>query len=135
MAGLVQAGPGNVTLLVNMAVIRANPTGAKLGPIVTGLPQWSDFLRGTDTAFDPVKETDWILIYGPSLIHTDRDAVLVHYSADDARIDSAIDKLSAAAVDEGGPFDAGLAGGKATRVHGDKAQRGVLRAHPHCVAV
>ena len=80
LAGLISAGTINVTLLVNISVIRTNPVGARMGPLLYGIPQWNDFMKGSQVTVDPIRDTDWILIYGPSLIHTDRDAVIVHYS-------------------------------------------------------
>lgn len=134
MAGLVSAGTVNVTLLVNMQVIRSHPVGARLGPLLAGLPQWNDFIRGNETNFDPVRDTDWMLIYGPSLINTDRDAMLIHYSVPDATVDHAIDLVSAK-YDQGGAYDAGVPGVKATLGHADNAQRVFIRAQPHVLAV
>ncbi len=39
MAGLVAAGQINVTLLVNIAVIRQNPVGSRMGPLVEAVKQ------------------------------------------------------------------------------------------------
>lgn len=137
MAGIVTAGQVNVTLLVNVAVIRANPIGARMGPLLYALPQWNDFMAGADprqSNIDPIRDTDWILIYGPSLIHTERDAVLVRYSASDAIVDKAVDAV-AMRYDRGGPFDAGVPGVKASLGHADNAERVFLRVQPHVLAV
>ncbi|MBX3185454.1 MAG: hypothetical protein KF819_00510 [Labilithrix sp.] len=135
MAGIVTAGTVNVTLLVNIAVIRQNPVGARMGPILFGIPQWNDFVKGSNqTAIDPIRDTDWILIYGPSLIHTDRDAVFVHYSAPDAVVDSAVEAI-AKRYDKGGPFDAGVPGVKASLGHADNAERVFMRVQPHVLVV
>lgn len=132
VAGSVQAGPSLVQLLVNMEVIRQNPTGAKMGPLLSAIPQWDDFMSGTQV--DPVRDTDWVFITGPSLIHTERDAIMIHYSTSDAVVDKAID-IVAHKYDRGGLFDAGVPGVKATLGHADRAPRVFLRPQSHLVAV
>lgn len=134
MSGLVNAGPVNVTLLVNMAEIRKHPIGARSGPLFTAVPQWNDFLKGNSGNFDPVRDADWMLIYGPSLIHTERDAVIIRYTIDDAVVDRAMD-IAATNYDKGGPLDAGVRGVKATLGHADGSPRAFLRGQPHVLAV
>lgn len=134
MSGIVTAGQVNVTLLVNVGVIRQNPVGARLGPVLTAIPQWNDFLKGSQATVDPIRDTDWILIYGPSLIHTDRDAVIVRYSAPDAVVDQAVDDI-AKRYDRGGVFDAGVPGVKASLGHADNAERVFLRVQPHVLVI
>jgi hypothetical protein len=131
-AGNAQAGPALVQLLVNMAEIRKNPVGTRLGPLLSAIPQWDDFMQGTNV--DPVRDTDWVLITGPSLIHTERDVILVHYSASDALVDHAIQIVSKK-YDRGGPFDAGVPGVKAALGHADRAPRVFLRPQTHVLAV
>jgi len=134
LAGLISAGTINVTLLVNIAVIRTNPVGARMGPLLFGIPQWNDFMKGSQATVDPIKDTDWILIYGPSLIHTDRDAVIVHYSAPDAVVDQAVESI-AKRYDKGGAFDAGVPGVKASLGHADNAERVFMRVQPHVLTI
>lgn len=134
LGGIVSAGQVNVTLLVNVAVIREHPIGPRLGPLLWGIPQWNDFMKGSQTLVDPIRDTDWILIYGPSLIHTERDAVIVRYSASDAVVDKAVEAISKR-YDKGGPFDAGVPGVKASLGHADNGQRVFLRAQPHVLVV
>ena len=134
MPGLISAGTVNVTLLVNIAVIRQNPVGARMGPLLQGIPQWADFMKGSSSAVDPVRDTDWILIYGPSLIHTDRDAVIVHYAISDTVVDNAIDSI-AKRYDKGGAFDAGVPGVKASLGHADNAERVFIRGQPHVLVI
>ncbi|MEO8874199.1 MAG: hypothetical protein ABI461_01325 [Polyangiaceae bacterium] len=131
-AGSVQAGPSLVQLLVNMEVIRKNPIGAQMGPMLSAIPQWDEFIAGTNV--DAVRDTDWVFISGPSLIHTDRDAIFVHYSTTDAVVDHAID-IVAHKYDRGGYFDAGVPGVKATLGHADRAQRVFLRPQSHLLVV
>lgn len=134
MPGLVNSGPVNVTLLVNMAAIRKHPVGSRIGPLIARVPQWESFTRGNQTQVDPLRDTDWVLVYGPSLIKTEKDAVLVHYSAPDAVVDAAID-LMAQQYDKGGPFDTGVPGVKASLARADNAERVFLRASSKLLAV
>ena len=131
-AGNVQAGAQLVVLTVSMAVIRSHPVGSRMGPLLSAIPQWDDFIAGTN--IDPVRDADWIMINGPSLIHTDRDAIIVRYSAPDAVVDRAIDHV-AHKYDRGGAFDAGVPGVKAMLGHADRAQRVFLRPQSHVLAV
>jgi len=131
-AGGMQTGPPLVQLLVNMEVIRASPVGAKMGPLVSAIPQWDDFISGTRV--DPLRDTDWVMIYGPSLINTERDAILVHYSTTDKLVDEAC-AIVAKKYDRGGAFDTGVPGTKAWLGHADRARRIFLRAQPHLLVV
>jgi hypothetical protein len=131
-AGSVQADVVLVMLLVNAEVIRAHPLGATIGYLLRGVPQWNDFMSGTD--IDPVRDTDWVMISGPSLINTMRDVVLLHYSAPAAAVERAIQVVSRKYA-QGGPVDAGVPGVRATRVHADRAERVILRGQPQVLAV
>lgn len=126
MTKAVNTGTQNVVLGVNVAVIRKHPVGARMGPILQAIPQWKDFLKGAQSPVDPIRDTDWILIYGPSLIHTEKDAVLVRYNVSDQAVDLTIAAI-AQSYDKGGPFDAGVPGVKASLGHADNAQRVFLR--------
>lgn len=122
----VNTGEQNIVLVVNSAVIRKHPVGARLGPVIQQIPQWRDFLKGSQSVVDPIHHTDWILIYGPSLIHTERDAVLVRYNVSDDVVDKAVDAV-AKTYDKGGPYDAGVPGVVASRGHADNAERIFMR--------
>lgn len=122
----VNTGTQNVVLGVNVELIRKHPVGSRMGPILQQIPQWRDFLRGSQSPVDPIRDTDWILIYGPGLIHTDRDAVLVKYNVSDDAVDHTVAAI-ASSYDKGGPFDAGVPGVKASLGHADNAQRVFLR--------
>jgi hypothetical protein len=89
-------------------------------------------MSGTD--IDPVKDTDWLVISGPSLVNTGRDIVMIRYSASDATVDKAVDVVSKK-YDKGGPWDAGVPGVKATLAHADRFERVLLRPQPHVLAV
>ncbi|HEY6460831.1 MAG TPA: hypothetical protein VIY73_11795 [Polyangiaceae bacterium] len=132
VAGAVQAGDVLVLVVVNAEVIRKNPVGAKMGFLLRGIKQWDDFMKGTD--IDPVKDTDWLMISGPSLVNSTRDVILIHYSTADARVEKAMAVVSAGYA-SGGPFDAGVPGVKAMTTHADGAERVMLRPQPHVLAV
>jgi len=131
-AGSAQAGPQNVIVTINMAAIRTHPVGARMGPLFSALPQWDDFLIGTGV--DPLRDTDWVSINGPSLIHSDRDVILVHYSANDLVVERALDAVARKSAN-GRAYDAGVAGMKAVLGHADRADRVFMRPQPHVLAV
>jgi hypothetical protein len=130
--GDVQPGEVLVTLLINVEVIRTHPAGPRLGKLVRAAPQWDDALKGTTV--DPVRDADWVLISGPSLIRTERDAILVRYSVPDKIADEAIEAIKRRSHNGAG-FDAGVPGVKATLGHADKHPRVFLRPQPHLIAV
>jgi hypothetical protein len=135
MSSVVTAGQVNVTLLVNVAVIRTHPVGSRLGPLLQGIPQWADFIHGAETKFDPLQAADWILIFGPSLIHTDRDAVFVRYNLPDKAIDDAVDTVSRLSASRGGAFDAGVPGIHAAKTFADNGERVMMRVQPGLLLV
>lgn len=126
LSKVVNAGVQNVVLGVNVALIRKHPVGGRMGPILQAIPQWKDFLKGAQTPVDPIRDTEWILIYGPSLIHTDKDAVLVRYNVSDEAVDTTIAAI-AHTYDKGGGYDAGVPGVKGSLGYADNAQRVFLR--------
>jgi hypothetical protein len=131
-AGSAQAGPQNVIVTINMAAIRAHPVGMRIGPLFAAIPQWDDFLVGT--GIEPLRDTDWVSINGPSLIHSEKDVILVHYSASDAVVDRALEAVGQKSSN-GGPYDAGAPGVKAILGHADRADRVFMRPQAHVVAV
>jgi hypothetical protein len=135
MSNIVTAGKVNVTLLVNLAVIRQHPVGARMSPLLTGIPQWNDFIHGAETKLDPLQATDWIFIFGPSLIHTDRDAVFVRLNIPDAQTDRIIDTVSRLSTTRGGAFDAGVPGIHAAKTFADNGDRVMMRLQPGVVLV
>lgn len=126
MSSVVSAGPTNVQLRVNIAAFRQHPIGSRIGPLLLGIPQWRDFMQGSLVQIDPVRDTDWIFIFGPSLIHTDRDVIVVRYLLADDVVDGALDSIGKR-YDKGGPFDAGVPGVKASVGHADNAERVFMR--------
>jgi hypothetical protein len=128
----VQPAVVNVVLVINADVVRRHPVGASLGALLRGIPQWDDFMSGT--SIDPVRDTDWFMVSGPSLVNTERDVVLIHYSAPDAAIDRAMAIVARKYV-HGGAFDTGISGVRAVRAHADRAERVILRPQTHVLAV
>jgi hypothetical protein len=126
LSKVVNAGVQNIVLGVNVALIRKHPVGSRMGPILQQIPQWKDFMKGAPSPIEPIHDTEWILIYGPSLIHTDRDAVLVRYNLSDETVDATVAAI-AKTYDKGGPFDAGVPGVKGSLGYADQASRVFLR--------
>ena len=131
-AGDIQVDAVLVMVVVNAEVIRKNSVGASMGFLLRGIPQWDQFMHGTD--IDPVADTDWVMISGPSLVNTSRDVVLIHYSASDAKVDRAMDVVGGNFA-KGGPYDAGVPTVKAVRTFADGSERIVLRPRSHVLAV
>jgi hypothetical protein len=131
-AGNIQAAPVLVMVVVNAEVIRPQPVAAEMGSLLRGIEQWDDFMKGTE--FDPVRDVDWVMISGPSLINTSRDVILVRYSASDAAVDRAVEIVSHK-HENGGAFDAGVPGVRASRAFADKAERIILRPQPKVLAL
>lgn len=126
------AGPNNISVTVNMAVIRAQPAGANLGPIFGAIPQWKQFMAGS--TIDPLRDTDWVYVVGPSLAHTEKDAVYVHYSIDDAVVEHYID-LTSKTYAKGGTLNVGVKGVKAWKGFADGAERAFIRPRPHLALI
>ena len=126
MSKVVNAGTQNIVLGMNVALIRKHPVGSRMGPILQAIPQWREFVKGAPQAVDPIRDTDWILIYGPSLIHTDRDAVLVKYNVSDDAVDATMAAIGSGYA-KGGPFDTGVPGVPASLGFADNAQRVFMR--------
>ena len=73
-------------------------------------------------------------IFGPGLLHTEKDAVLVRYNMPDARAAKDIAALAKRDVN-GGAWDAGVSGVKAWRGHADRAWRIFLLPQPGLAAM
>lgn len=136
VAGSVSAGPNNITLMVNFAELRKHPDSVRLGLVLGGIPQWRAFMSDSQGAplLDPMRDADWMIIMGPSLIDTQNDAVFIHYSTPDAQVDKVIDTVSRHYA-KGGPIDLGVHGVKAWKAFADKGERVFLRPHPHIAVI
>jgi len=128
----VQGGPAAIEIAIDAEVIRKHPVGAKMGYLLRGIPQWEEFMHGTP--IDPVKDVDWILISGNSLMHTENDSVVLHYSAPDAKVDQAV-RIVAQRYGRGGALDAGVPGVRANVTYADRSERVLLQPGSHVLAI
>lgn len=133
-SGAVQANVVFVTVVINAIEIRKNPAAGQLGEILRSIPEWYDFMHGTEGLIDPVADTDWILINGPSLRDSSADAVTLHYSKSDAIVNRAVQIVSRRYV-HGGPYDAGVPSVRAWLAHADRADRVILRPRSHVLVI
>jgi hypothetical protein len=132
IAAAVQGGPVAIEIAINAEVIRKHPVGAQMGFLLRGIPQWDDFMHGTP--IDPVHDVDWILISGNSLIHTENDSVVLHYSASDEVVDRAV-AIVTRKYGHGAAIDAGVPGVRASLAFADRAERVLLRPGSHLLAI
>jgi hypothetical protein len=115
----------NLDLTVNGAVIKAHPVGPKVTALLGHLYPWN-LMQGTGV--DPIADTDAIRVWGPSfwLGQTQKMAVAIRYSMDDARADAAMDALAAKMpTPDGKPVE--YRGVKSALVSFDKSDRVLLR--------
>ncbi len=135
-AASVSAGPNNITIMVNFVELRKHPEAANLGRILAGIPQWRTFMSNAQGApmLDPMRDCDWMIIMGPSLLETQNDAIFLHYSVPDATVDKVIDTVSKSYA-KGGPVDLGVHGVKAWKAFADKSERVFIRPHPHVAVI
>jgi hypothetical protein len=135
-AAAVSAGPNNVTLMVNFVELRKHPEAARLGLVLGGIPQWREFMAGAagTPLLDPMRDADWMIVMGPSLVDTQNDAVFIHYSTPDAQVDRVIDAV-ARHYAKGGPVDLGVRGVRAWKGFADKGERVFLRPRPHVAVI
>lgn len=115
----------NLDLTVNGAVIKAHPVGPKVTALLGHLYPWN-LMQGTGV--DPIADTDAIRVWGPSfwLGQTQKMAVAIRYSMDDARADAAMDALAAKMpTPDGKPVE--YPGVKSALVSFDKSDRVLLR--------
>jgi hypothetical protein len=135
-AASVSAGPNNITIMVNFVELRKHPEGANLGRVLAGIPQWRTFMSNAQGSamLDPMRDCDWMIIMGPSLLDTQNDAVFLHYSVPDATVDKVIDTVSKT-YPKGGPVNLGVPGVKGWKGFADKGERVFIRPRPHIAVV
>jgi hypothetical protein len=133
-SGAVQADVIFVTVVINAIEIRKNPAAPQLGELLRSIPEWNDFMHGTEGLIDPVGDTDWILISGPSLRDSSADAVTLHYATSDAIVDRAV-QIVARRYEHGGPYDAGVPGVRAWLTRADRAERVMERPRSHVLVI
>ncbi len=131
-AGAITAADVYVTVAINTEAIRKNSIGKRAGPLLQGLNQWHDFLQGT--SIDPVRDADWVMIYGPSLRDTTKAIIVIRYSLPDAQMDAACDFM-AHRYAKGGQVDTGIAGMKAWLAYADRGERLLVRPQSHMLVI
>jgi hypothetical protein len=137
-AALVAIGAGDapkntIELVINAQVIRAHPAASRLETLLGNIHQWKDFFQGIHLR--PLRDIDWIGIYGPGLLTTDRDVFMLQYAAPDRVVDDAVAALASKAGHRGRPFDVGVEGLPATLAFADRAERVIFRVRPRVVAI
>ena len=123
-----------VTVALNAIAIRENPAAVELGGILRSIPQWNDFMRGTEDLIDPVRDADWIYISGPSLRDTSADVITLHYNVPDATVDKAV-AIVARQYPRGGSYDTGVRGVRAWLIKADRAERVIERPRSHLLVI
>ena len=128
--------PSKVTIVLDCAVIRSHPLGARVMSTLATLPEWKQFASGAD--LNPARDVDTVLVTGPSLIDARRDAVVVHYSARDADVERAILSLTSQRTgsDSTDPtLDVGIPAVRAWRLSAGGYQRVFLRGADQILVV
>lgn len=134
-SGAVQADVIFVTVVINGIEIRKNPVGKQVIALLHAIPDWADFMKGTETMIDPIADTDWMAITGPSLRDSKNDVVTLRYAASDKVVDAAVAIVSSHYPGKGGPYDAGVPSVPAWLAHADFAERAILRPKSHVLVI
>lgn len=128
-------GPPHFAMVVDFAALRAHPAAGDLSTLVAALPGWRQTLAGS--GLDPIRDCDWLSIEGADVRDSSEDVVLVHYSARDADVEAAIDRLvSRSAGGAGASFDAGEPSVRAWRMRSRAREVVFLRPESdHVIAI
>lgn len=121
--------PQSTLFSMHGAALRAHPLGLRIDGIVAALPQW----RSAFPDHRPARDLDWVVLYGPSLVHTDRSVLVARTRLSDDVVARALETESKR-YDKGRPHDAGVPGVKAWLGHWDNAERVMMIPHPKTVA-
>jgi hypothetical protein len=131
VAGVKQvADPNaNVRLTIYTDKIRANPLGARIGPLLRSLYQWRDFFG--PTAIDPIRDIDQIYVVGSQLRDSSNVVAILRHHVPMAKMRAAVDALVRA--DQSGEWlDAGV---PVASAHADGAERRFLLPNSQTVIV
>ena len=120
----------NVRITLYTEKIRANPLGARIGPLLSSLYQWRDFFG--PTGVDPIKDIDQIYIVGPQLRNSSNVVAILRHHLPAAKMRAAIDSLVRADTQGGQWLDAGV---PVASAHADGAERRFVIANPQTVVV
>jgi hypothetical protein len=133
-AGRIVEGRPNVVLLVNSAVIRAHPIGARIGPLIRATTRWDEYMKAGPV--DPISDLQWVLVAGSSLRagFTDDNRYLAVHDIPEPQADSIIDAIGRAYA-KGGPFKVKAANVKATLGEAEGVERVFLRPSARVLAI
>ncbi len=121
----VAAADQYTMVMLDIAEMRADPIGQRLPLFLSAIPEWEKFTAGIDV--DPLRDADWLVVYGPSLRRTGRNVIVARTRMTDPALDNVIGAV-AGRYEKGGPIDAGVKGVKATLGYANFAERVFL--HP-----
>ena len=120
----------NVRITLYTDKIRANPLGARIGPLLGSLYQWRDFFG--PAGIDPIKDIDQIYIVGPQLRNSSNVVAILRHHLPPAKLHAALDLLVRADKQGGEWLDAGV---PVASAHADGAERRFVVANAHTVVV
>ena len=119
----------NVRLMLYTEKIRANPLGARVGPLLGSLYQWRDFFG--PAGVDPIRDIDQIYIVGSQLRDSSNVIAILKHHLPAARMRAAVDHIVHADKD-GEWLDAGV---PVASAHADGAERRFVLANAQTVVV
>lgn len=128
----VAAADQYTMVMLDIAEMRADPIGQRLPLFLSAIPEWEKFTAGIDV--DPLRDADWLVVYGPSLRRTGRNVIVVRTRMTDPALDNVIGAV-AGRYEKGGPIDAGVKGVKATLGYANFAERVFLHPQPKLLVV
>ncbi|KYG04467.1 hypothetical protein BE21_46635, partial [Sorangium cellulosum] len=79
----------NVQVLIAGDRLRSHELGEWFGRILTTIPQWQSFFQ--DTAVDPIRDIDHLLIAGPQLRDSSKVVAVMDYRAPEEAMRAAVD--------------------------------------------
>lgn len=120
----------NVRITLYTDKIRANPLGARIGPLLGSLYQWRDFFG--PSGVDPIKDIDQIYIVGPQLRNSSNVVAILRHHLPAAKMHAALDLLVRADKHGGQWLDAGV---PVASAHADGAERRFVIANAQTVVV
>jgi hypothetical protein len=120
----------NVRITLYTDKIRANPLGARIGPLLGSLYQWRDFFG--PAGIDPIKDIDQIYIVGPQLRNSSNVVAILRHHLPPAKMHAALDLLVRADKQGGEWLDAGV---PVASAHADGAERRFVVANAQTVVV
>ncbi len=120
----------NVRITLYTDKIRANPLGARIGPLLGSLYQWRDFFG--PAGIDPIKDIDQIYIVGPQLRNSSNVVAILRHHLPAAKMHAALDLLVRADKQGGEWLDAGV---PVASAHADGAERRFVIANAQTVVV